>query len=217
MGAKINKIIFARGSDPKGTNFVSLPFRHPYMNFKDICDALGLDAVDSGADPSDDRAKVTQHNAAGAGGTCDYTCGDAGVGCSVPLGSFLSRVGIIITGQPLEVNGILVGSHAAGPPGVTIHPKGAHPKGSNMFPVLFHGTAATAADICSQLGLDSVNDPPAIPDDRARVTRKTAGGIGQTQDYDCGDAGVGYTLVLGEAVEITLQPLVIVGVVPPHF
>src|SRR5678816_4861592 len=46
MGFKMNKVIQPLGSPaPKGVNQVALPYKNPYVNAQDVCNALGLSNV----------------------------------------------------------------------------------------------------------------------------------------------------------------------------
>ena len=105
MGFKMNKVIYPLGIDPAGRNLVALPFRNPYINFQQLCDALGVDGLGGVAG----QTRVEQIQAA-TGTPVGHFCGDAG-----PL-ALLLRVGVEVKqpkGAP-QVSGILVGSHAGG-------------------------------------------------------------------------------------------------------
>jgi len=195
MGFKMNKVIQPVGGGfPFGYNWVALPYRHPYQNAQDICNALGLVA------PA--RVELTR---AQIGEVAGHTCGDAGPWLFTAV---RERMGLEIYAQPTQVSGILVGSHAGGSPGVSIY-KGnppVAPIGVNFYPVLYHGTAANAEEVCNQLGLN----------DAASIERSD--GLGTILGYGCGDAPVtAFPLVLGEAVKITSQPTDRLNVVAPHF
>ncbi len=194
MGFKMNKVIQPSAPAGVGINWVSLPYRNPYQNAQDICNALGLTAPG--------KVELTR---ADIGEIASHTCGDVGPWAFTAA---RLRIGIEVSLQPVQVSGILVGSHAGGPPGVNIRQAGPEPLGRNDYPVLYHGTAANALNVCTDLGLDSVG--PGV----AHVQRNN--GLGTIQDYDCGDAGP-FALVLGEAVRITAQPVNLLGVVVPHF
>jgi hypothetical protein len=220
MGFKMNKVLYPQGVSPVGKNVVALPFRNPYNGFRDLCDAFGL----TNATTIEQLQHPTQMVP-----PFPVDCGSFGANNDVPVTYFCDQVGnpdmakrrgveIIRPYNPaaVPISGILVGSHAGGPPGVAICADDTPLKnGFNRHPVLYHGTAATLADICIQAGLDS--DPPGAPDDpQARVERIDAAG-GIPVGYECGDAGTGGSLVLGEAVHITNQSSPIVPHVPPHF
>jgi len=195
MGFKLNKVIRPSGAlATVGINWVSLPYRHPYQNAQDICNALGLVAP----------AKV-ELTRADIGEVASHTCGAAGAWTFTVA---RQRIGIEISQQAVQVSGILVGSHAGGT-GVNIWQKALtnSPQGRNDYPVLYHGTAVNAQDVCNQLLLDGV-----IPD-RAHIERND--GAAGISTHDCGNVGA-FPLVLGESVRITLETSNHVVTVP-HF
>jgi hypothetical protein len=201
MGFKMNKVLHPKGVQPQGDNLVSLPFRHPYTDMDKLCDAFGLN----------NTTTVEQlQGGAPCGGLVPYVhfCDGADVQPLTP------RRGVLIvrpySGGAVAISGILVGSHAGGPPGADFC-SGAGNDGLNRFPVLYHGTAATAGDICTQAGLDSLPGDPTP----AHVERVEAG-AGVVVAYECGDAAP-FSLVLGEAVIVTNQSSNVIGFVPPHF
>ncbi len=202
MGFKMNRVIQAGGVDPDGFNYVSLPFRNPYKNAQDICDALGLNPP----------AKVQLTH--GGSGTVfgPYSC-DTAAPWEFSIANDNFRIGVEIFDAPVQTSGILVGSHAGGAPGVNIYAGTAAtaPFGVNDFPVLYHGTAADAQDVCTQLGLDP-GPPPA-----AAAHLEARDGLGGISTHDCGLA-FPFALVLGQYVRITNQTSGnIIGVVVPHF
>jgi hypothetical protein len=203
MGFKMNKVIQKGGGDPVGTNWVALPYRNPYVDAQDFCNALGL------------VAPANIHVTIATGTTADHTCGAAGpfVFNDVVAGNDYRRIGVVVLDAPATVSGILVGSHAGGAPGINIYAGGdvGDPVGRNDYPVLYHGTAATASDVCNDLVLDSVGGPGLV----AHIQRNNAAN-GAISDFFCGAAGA-FALVLGESVRITNEPVNHIGVVVPHF
>jgi hypothetical protein len=193
MGFKMNKVISPLGGFPAGRNWVSLPYRNPYLKASDLCAALGLSA-----------AAVVQQTNASNGAVSTYTCGNP------PAGAFTLqlRVGVEVLQQPTQVNGILVGSHAGGAPGVNVYKAGSLPTGRNIYPVLYHGTAANAQDVCANLSLNA-----------GVVVERTNAATGAVSTHACGNAGA-FALVLGESVrigennDVTADHL---GVLVPHF
>jgi hypothetical protein len=199
MGFKMNKVSYILGGigSNVGDNFTSLPFRNPYMTAQDVCDALGL----LSAAPPCPTCGTIQQIEAEFGSPGNHTCGGAAPFALIP------RVGVRARNISATVSGILVGSHAGGPPGVTFFALGGIGSGvgDNYFPVLYHGTAATAADICAQAVLTSGT---------ATIQRIDAQ-FGSVGNYTCG-AATPFTLVLGEAVRVRNNTKVM-GFVPPHF
>jgi len=154
---------------------VALPYKNPYNNALDVCQALGLTAL---------SGKVQQIDAA-TGVTASHICTQAG-----PF-SLTERVGLRIT-NPTAAGGILVGSHASNPPGsVTLRKAGATPIGQNDFPVPYHTTAVTSNDLCVDLAL------PA-----GAGVRQLDAATGVTCVVICGTAPT-CNLVLGESVLIS--------------
>jgi len=216
MGFKMNKVISIGGGFPIGTNWVALPYRNPYVDFQDVCDALGLVA------PTNIRVTIAgkcdpnnpgEDNAVEANHICG--AGDPQVFNAlwkIPSLDY-RRIGLEILDAPATVNGILVGSHEGGPPRVNIYAGGdvGNGPGRNDYPVLYHGTAATAEDVCNDLGLDKVGGPGFV----ARIERINAA-TGAIAGHFCGAAGA-FALVLGESVRITNQPVDLCGIVVPHF
>jgi hypothetical protein len=181
MGFKMNKVIDPKATNPGvGVNLVAIPYRNPYANAQDLCDALGLTAA---------QAKVLQ-NVAQTGASLSHTCGNAS-----PF-SLRGREGFKVTGQPTTAGGILVGSHQANPPGsVTLYPSSTNPGvGVNLYDLPYHTTNTTADQVCSDLGL------PA----GSKVIRNIAA-TGGSQSFTCGGAAA-FTLVLGEALTISNIP-----------
>ena len=197
MGFKMNRVIQPLGTpSPKGQNQVALPYKNPYLTAQDVCDALGL----SGVAP---KGKVSQINAS-TGSTSSHNCGDAGAF------SLTGRQGVIVNNST-AAGGILVGSHQSNPPG-TISLLGLatpSPKGQNRFPVPYHTTAATAQDLCVDLGLPSPSN--------GKIQRIDAA-TGVTSSHNCADAGA-FNLVLGEAVIITFtgSTITVPAGHPAHF
>jgi hypothetical protein len=198
MGFKMNKVVFlfsGAGSAPKGDNFVSLPFRHPYQNAADICSALAL-TNGTGTVQLVDAATGTPFNfTCGGGGPFSLTAADK------------VRIGLRVRNLT-ATGGNLVGSHAAGPPGVTFFRffgAGSAPRGDNQFPVLYHGTAATAQDVCSQAGLGA-----------GSTIQRIDASTGTPSNHTCG-GGAPFSLVLGESVRVREPNAQINGFVPPHF
>jgi hypothetical protein len=192
MGFKMNKVSYILGGigSNVGDNFTSLPFRNPYMNASDVCNALGLGA-----------GGTIQQIDAQFGTPSNYTCGAAS---PFPL---ISRVGLRARNPLATVSGILVGSHAGGPPGVTFFPfagAASVPVGDNQFAVLYHGTAANANDICTQAGLAGTS-----------TIQRIDAQFGTPFNYTCGGA-TPFSLVLGESVRVRTLTLVS-AFVPPHF
>jgi hypothetical protein len=192
MGFKMNKVVYILGGPGSGVgdNFVSLPFRNPYMNAQDVCLALGLGA-----------GGTIQQIAAEFGTPSNHTCGAA-----LPFALTL-RVGIRARNPTATVSGILVGSHAGGPPGATFFPIGGPGSGvgDNHFAVLYHGTAATAEDICTQAGLTAGTS----------TIQRIDAQFGTPVNHTCG-AALPFGLVLGESVRVR-NPTLVSGFVPPHF
>jgi len=189
MGFKMNKVIYAQGGAGSGVgdNFTALPFRNPYQNAGDVCSALGIPA-----------GGTIQQIDAQFGTPFNFTCGGGS-----PF-ALLQRVGVRARSASLT-GGILVGSHAGGPPGVTFHALGGPPTGDNHFPVLYHGTAATAQDVCSQAGLAAGTS----------TIQRIDAQFGTPVNHTCG-GGAPFALVLGESVRVRTTTLVS-GFVPPHF
>jgi hypothetical protein len=123
-----------------------------------------------------------------AGTQASFNCGDLGPFNLAP------RVGVIVTNST-AAGGILVGSHQANPPGtITLFGLATPaPKGQNHFAVPYHTTAATASDLCTDLGLPGPGN--------GKVQRINAG-AGTIASYNCGDIGP-FALTLGESVIIT--------------
>ena len=190
MGFKFNKAICPQGPAPLGQNWLSLPYSTIYANAADICTALGLAAA---------RGTVTQFNAA-VGVILTYRCGDA---APFPINP---RVGLVIT-NPLPTAGVLVGSHAPGPPGTSLFTLGLFPIGHNLFAVPYNSMARNARDVCGQLGL--VGTP-------ATITRVDAC-LGVPLVHFCTDVGPGFSLVVTEAVLVQMPVPAIIGFDPPHF
>ncbi len=190
MGFKHNKVICLDGPGAdNGKNLVAMPYRNPYMNAQDVCDALGLTAA---------VGRVQQVRAQN-GQLLSHLCGDVGAfAFQEPpgvAGQGLKRNGITAFNN-VQVNGILVGSHAGNPPGgITLFGEGAGLIGENHFPPPYHTTAANAQDICVDLGIPNAT----------RVRRVNAC-TGATQSHLCGDVGA-FALVLGEAILIDTLPV----------
>jgi hypothetical protein len=192
MGFKMNKVIFIQGGVGSGVgdNFVSLPFRNPYANAQDVCAALGLGA-----------GGTIQQIGAQFGTPSNHTCGAA-----LPF-ALTPRVGLRVRNPLATVSGILVGSHSGGPPGVTFFPLGGPGSGvgDNNFPVLYHGTAANAENICTQAALTAGTS----------TIQRIDAQFGAPVNHTCG-AALPFSLVLGESVRVRTNTLV-AGFVPPHF
>jgi hypothetical protein len=185
MGFKMNKVIQPLGSPaPKGVNQVALPYKNPYVNAQDVCNALGLSNVAP-------AGKVTQSDA-NTGGTSSHTCGNA-----APF-NLVQRVGVTVTNNT-AAGGIIVGSHQANPPGsITLYPLATPaPKGVNLFPVPYHTTAINAQDLCVDLGL------PA-----GASIKSLDAATGGTSSHTCGNAAP-FGLTLGLAVQVTFSGAII--------
>lgn len=197
MGFKHHKQIHPKdGAFPNGENLVALPFRNPYTNAQDICNALGLAASPNGV--------VLQNNA------------NTGVilsnapGCNIGNFVLAPRVGIVVRNNA-ATSGMLVGSHQGNPPGtITLYPvDGAFPNGRNDHPVVYHSTSVDSEDVCLDLG---------VPNGNTLLRYDALAGVINSHTCGAGHLPVGFALRLGESVRITSTVLVNVAPGrPAHF
>jgi hypothetical protein len=216
MGFKINRAIttgFVGAQAPKGHNWISLPYQHPYTTAKDLCNALGATTV---------AGTVTQIDP-GTGIATNFTCNN---GVTIPPNFTLGT----ISGNPNKpylgvrftcggtcmgaaVNsGILVGSSNEATQIVVQDAfLGAQaPKRYNFISVPLHTTWVTANDICITLN----NLTAAVT-----ITRYNASN-GVLTNHVCnqGPGGLSnFSLVIGEAVRITRAGAGVITISPPHF
>lgn len=202
MGFKLNKVISPTITPTANfENWVALPYRNPYNNAQDLCNALGLSSV-----APKGNIKVFDPQ---TGIPSSHNCGD--------LGAFLlskpyTQGGFIVR-NTTPAGGILVGSHAGSPPApLSLYPLIVPlPKGQNYMSVPYHTTSVDAQALCVDLGL------PA----GGKVQRRDAA-TGVPGSHNCGDLGA-FNLSLGEAVLITFpnsagfNPLVVSAGHPAHF
>jgi hypothetical protein len=176
MGFKLNKsVVGPSGGGFIGTNVVSVPFRNPYNNAEDVCVALTLTA---GAG----NGGVTRSNGASP------TFHQCGGGLAFVL---ISGEGLIVT-NPVNTNGILVGSHIPGQAYSFVGPSGAGFVGTNLYSIPYHTTNVNAEDSCVDLGLTSgAGNGGVTRSDGASPTFHQCGG------------GLPFSLVLGEGLIIT--------------
>ncbi len=186
MGFKLNKVLTGVGAFPVGRNEVALPFKNPYVTSIDICTQFALPA----------GTTVQQINA-NTGSANSTTC---------PAGApynLLAKVGIRIT-TPSTVNSIIVGSDIPGST-VSLFPLGAPPRGNNFIPVLYHTTAVTAENLCSQFGMTGGT---------IQTFNAAAGSAGSET---CGGVDTNVTLRLGESVLIRTNSVSTITATPAHF
>jgi hypothetical protein len=186
MGFKLNKVLTGTGAFPIGRNEVALPFKNPYASSINVCTSLALPA----------GSTVQQVNAQ-TGGINSTTC---------PAGApynLLPKVGIRIA-TPSTVNAIIVGSDIPGST-ISLFPLGAFPKGNNFIPVLYHTTAVTAENLCTQFGLTS------------GTIQTFNAATGNLASETCGGVDTNVNLRLGESVLIRTTSASTITATPAHF
>lgn len=174
MAFRHHKAIHPLGLGAKGRNYVSIPDRSPYHGndgLNRLCDHLNLAS----------NGQIIQINAQ-TGTVNTFVCGQ------LQTNDLLPGVGVIVL-NPTATSGMIVGSDEEEVP-YTFFDLGSSPRGRNVFPVEYHGTAVTPEDLCVQCGLSS----------SATVTRFDALN-GTVNTHLCGGLPL-YNLVQGEAVLI---------------
>jgi hypothetical protein len=201
MGFKINKAItngFLGGSAPKGHNWISLPYNHPYPNAKAVCNALGV-VTNAGTATIIDAA---------TGAITNFLCGGAGPGFTV-TGTQGLRFTLAGAGVP---SAILVGSsNETAQLSILDNFLAAQaPKKYNWISVPYHTTWVKANDICVTLG----NATNAVT--ITRIDAATGGVTNHLCGQGAGGAG-NFSLVIGEAVRVTRAGAGVINFFPPHF
>ncbi len=172
MAFKMNKVIYVLGTPPQGQNLVSLPYRNPYQGpggTERLCTALGLSST----------AQITQFD--GVGNIRTHTCGN------IPQFDLMDGKGVMILEPGGTRSGIIVGSHVPGMQ-FTLEDLGTSPIGINLLPNLYHATAVTPQDLCSDCGLSTTTTISRFDANTGQILSHTCGGIPQ------------WNLVLGEAL-----------------
>jgi len=185
MGFKLNKVLTGVGAFPVGRNEVALPFKNPYVTSIDVCTQFGLTA-----------GTVQQINA--SAGTANSTACPGGAPYNL-----IPKVGIRIT-IPTTVNSIIVGSDIPGST-ISLFPLGAAPRGNNFIPVLYHTTAVTAENLCSQFGMVG------------GTIQNFNAAAGSAQSETCGGVDTLVNLRLGESVLIRTASGSTITATPAHF
>jgi hypothetical protein len=185
MGFKLNKVLTGISSFPIGKNEVALPFKNPYVSSLDVCSQFGLTA-----------GTVQQINA--SAGTANSTTCPGGAPYNL-----IPKVGIRIT-IPTTVNSIIVGSDIPGST-ISLFPLGASPRGNNFIPVLYHTTAVTAENLCSQFGMVG------------GTIQNFNAAAGTANTETCGGVDTNATLRLGESVLVRTVSGSTIVVTPAHF
>lgn len=187
MAFKMNKGIV------KGVNLVSLPFRTPIANARDLCNAFAKGGL-----------STTQLLLLNGGGTpftygCDAT--------TIPGFAITAKgLGVRITESSAAGSGILVGSHIPGQ-SVTLPVGGGFPIGTMVYGYPYHTTNANTRDICSTSGMS-----PSV----AFLRFGPLGTVDGT--YTCSQTAIpGPSLRLGEGVQLSGQSGSPVTWVPPHY
>jgi hypothetical protein len=165
---------------------VALPFRNPYPTAKAVCTGLALPAA----------ALVQQVNAS-TGSANSITCSGA---ADYPL---IARVGIRIL-TPTGLNAIIVGSDQPGST-ISVFTLGAFPRGQNFIPVLYHTTAVTAENLCTQFGMV------------AGTIQNFNAAAGTAASETCGGADTNVQLRLGESVLVQQGTGATITATPAHF
>jgi hypothetical protein len=186
MGFKLNKVLTAQAAFPIGRNEVALPFKNPYPTAKAVCTSLALPG-----------ATLVQQVNAQTGSANSIACSGA---ADYPL---IAKVGIRIL-TPTTSNGIIVGSDIPGST-ISVFTLGAFPRGQNFIPVLYHTTAVTAENLCTQFGMVS------------GTIQTFNAALGTAASETCGGADTNVQLRLGESVLIQQGTGSTITATPAHF